>query len=144
MTNPEPQKRKPRKPTLKQQRFIDALPTAKSQTEAAVIAGYPKNAAKVRASENVSKSNLKPLIEAKQAEISKLSDWNASKLAQEFATNAELGRKLKQTSASNQAYENIGKIIGAYEKDNQQRAITLPPIILDEPQVEQGQIVKIA
>ena len=55
-------KKKKRKLTLKQRRFLKELPTAKSQTEAALKAGYSPSCAKEVGSENLSKSNVKEAL----------------------------------------------------------------------------------
>ena len=57
----------PRPLTLKQRRFVQELPLARSQTEAAIKAGYSPGAnATVRASELVRNSNVAPAIQAAQ------------------------------------------------------------------------------
>ena len=63
---PRPRSADPDGLTLRQRRFVQELPLAKSATEAAIKAGYANSseAAKVRASENVTKSNIAAAIQA--------------------------------------------------------------------------------
>jgi len=49
--------------TMKQKRFIKALPVAKSATEAAVMAGYSVNSARAIATENLAKPAIRQAIE---------------------------------------------------------------------------------
>lgn len=60
-------KRRSRPLTLRQQRFVDALPTANSQADAARIAGYSDSseAAKVRGSQLVTNGNVQAAIAAR-------------------------------------------------------------------------------
>jgi hypothetical protein len=66
--------RKPRKPTIRQQRFAEGLLQGKSGAQAARDAGYSKKNARVQASQNLTKLNIQRRIQERLSEARVSSD----------------------------------------------------------------------
>lgn len=100
--------------TLKQKRFVEALPTAKSQAEAARLAGYSdaSEAAKVRASELVTNSNVIQAIEAQNEKIQAENSITQAEIAKYHREAIELARVQSNSSALTQAAQNLAKLGG--------------------------------
>ena len=103
-----------RKPTLKQQRFAQLLPTAKSATQAAIAAGYSPTSARESACETLANSNVQPLIQAQQASLQAQAEITAVQIIRDLADDAQGARGANQWAASIRARELIGKQLGMF------------------------------
>ena len=98
------------------------MPRSPNATAAAVKAGYSPKGAKNRASENVAKSHLKPIIAAKQAKLDDEAMVDAIWIRKQLIENTQLAKQAGQYAASNGAVDMLSKHTGFYAQDNAQKA----------------------
>ena len=116
----------PRHLTLKQQRFVDALPTANSQAAAARIAGYSdaSEAAKVQASKLLTKTNVICAINANKLEKALSNQAHiAAAQALFIAKSGEISqamvtRAVGEGRDSQRAGERILETVGVLQKES--------------------------
>lgn len=134
--------------TDKQERFCQEYIIDFNGTQAAIRAGYSEATARSTASEYLAKPNIqKRLGEIKKAlsektELNQVWVLNRFKEISDRSMTAipvmifnpdtqqyeESGEYKYDSAGANKATENIGRIIGAYEKDNSQKVVQ-PPVI---------------
>lgn len=134
--------------TDKQERFCQEYIIDFNGTQAAIRAGYSEATARSTASEYLAKPNIqKRLGEIKKAlsektELNHVWVLNRFKEISDRSMTAipvmifnpdtqqyeESGEYKYDSAGANKATENIGRIIGAYEKDNSQKVVQ-PPVI---------------
>ena len=113
---PRASKPQNRRLTLKQQAFVDALPTAHSYTEAARIAGYADNgnsALRTQSSANMAKPDITAALSAQTRSLAERTGWTQERILKEWAADSVLARKLQQPGVSVRAVELIAKATGA-------------------------------
>ena len=129
--------------TDKQKRFCEEYIIDLNATQAAIRAGYSEKTARQTASENLSKPDIQDYISELKNKVSErlnLSvDWVVNRLKEisdkcmqaepvmvydpDTGTKVESGEYTFDSSGANKATELIGKHLGAFEKDNRQKAI---------------------
>jgi len=117
--------KKGKKLTLRQKRFLKALPSAKSATEAAILAGYSPKSARETASRLLNKNQL---IKEELKKSLKKANITLDNLAKDLriAISSGLGKRSTNTD-SIRAIELAYKLLGAIDKakDNYSYSYTL-------------------
>lgn len=104
--------------TDKQKRFCDEYLIDLNATQAAIRAGYkPDNANRV-GSENLTKLDIQDAIAEKQSEVRA-----RTSITVDFVVNGikEIAVEGEQENNRLKAFEMLGKHVGFYEKDNEQK-----------------------
>lgn len=120
-----------------QKQFCDEYLLDLNATQAAIRAGYSEKTARSQASVLLDNEELIEYISAKQKRISQKLDWSFEKVLLRFAEISDRCMQAEQVvdnegnptgewkfdaNAAIKSTENIGKHIGFYEKDNNQKA----------------------
>lgn len=118
------------------QRFADKYFETLNGKESAIYAGFAENSAKVQASQLLQREDIQEYLQKLRAEYSEKSgitkEWiiERFKLISERCVQAEpvydskgepTGEYRFDSSGANNATAHLGKIIGVFEKDNEQR-----------------------
>ena len=125
--------------TDQQKAFADQYCIHFNATKAAISAGYSKKTATVQASQLLTLDEIAKYIEDKQSIISKEAEVDAVWVRKRFKTISdrcmqevpvmihdgeqwvESGEYKFDSAGANKATEALGKIIGVFEKDNEQK-----------------------
>lgn len=132
--------------TDKQLRFCQEYVIDLNGTQAAIRAGYSAKTAGQIAEQNLKKLEIQTKVKELQVDISKRLTITADWVTQRFkeisdrCVQAEpvydsqgnpTGEYRFDSSGANKATEMLGKMIGVFEKDNSQKAVTMiPPTII--------------
>jgi phage terminase small subunit len=129
--------------TAQQKAFCDEYLIHFNATKAAITAGYSEKTARVQASQILALDEVSLYIADKLADISKQAEVDAVWVRKRFKTISdrcmqeipvmihdgegwvESGEYKFDSGGANKATEMLGKIIGVFEKDNEQSKITL-------------------
>ena len=103
--------------TLKQQRFVQALPTAKSAKAAAIDAGYAPERAVVTASENVRKCNVALAIAEEQAKVESQVQMTRQEWEKRLQREADGGNLDDPNNARITALRTLGEACGWLKRD---------------------------
>lgn len=131
--------------TSQQKQFADEYLVDLNATQAAIRAGYSPDAARSYASQLLDREEVAAYISEKQAKISGKLGWSYERVLLNFANVYErcmqgepvtdrdgnpTGEWKFEPMAALKANENIGKHIGFYEKDNdQKKSDVVTPVI---------------
>jgi phage terminase small subunit len=119
--------------TLKQKRFCELLPTAKSATQAAIDAGYSPKSAGESASENLKKSNVVEFLDKEEKNLKqafndfglnedylaknfkRVIDYNQEEIIElvGFGENAREVKKMRDAKVVSSTLVNVAKLSGA-------------------------------
>ena len=116
--------------TDKQQSFVDHYCTdaAFNASKAFIMAGYSKVGARQNASQLITKDYIRQAITKKKADLAVEIDITA-----EFVVNGlreiAVNTQKTQPAVSVRAYEQLGRHLGIYEKDNDQKRLTIVDIM---------------
>ena len=130
--------------TDQQRLFADQYLILNNGTKAAIAAGYSEKSARSQASQLLVVEEIEAYIEERRIEASKISLVDAAWVQTRFKDISdrcmtavpvmenvdgewvESGEYKFDSSGANKATENLGKIVGVYEKDNTQKAPPAP------------------
>lgn len=127
--------------TDQQKAFCDEYLKHFNATKAAIAVGYSEKSARSQASQILALDDVALYLEDRQSAISKEAEIDSVWVRKRFKTISdrcmqevpvmihdgekwvESGEYKFDSGGANKATENLGKIIGVFEKDNQQKAI---------------------
>ena len=127
----------------KQKRFADHYLVLNNGTKAAIAAGYSEKTARIKASQLLVLEDVELYIEERRKKISEVSLIDAAWVQNRFKDISdrcmtavpvmifdgtkmiESGEYKFDSSGANKATENLGKLIGAYVKDNEQKTVNV-------------------
>lgn len=133
--------------TDQQRLFADQYLILNNGTKAAIAAGYSEKSARSQASQLLVLEEVEAYVEERRKAASEISLVDAAWVQTRFKDISdrcmtavpvmenidgewvESGEYKFDSSGANKATENLGKIIGVYEKDNNQKPQLVPPII---------------
>lgn len=107
--------------TAKQSRFCEEYMVDLNGTQAAIRAGYSEASARQIADENLSKPVIRDKISALQAEKSNELGITSKWVMEQFKAIYERSVSIGELNAANKSVEMLGKMIGAFEVDNNQK-----------------------
>lgn len=131
--------------TDQQKAFADEYCKHFNATKAAISVGYSETSARSKASQMLAMDAIASYIEDKLSVISKEAEVDAIWVMKRFKTisdrcmqdvpvldgNGEpTGEYRFDSSGANKATECLGKIVGAFEKDNKQKAVDLSNAVI--------------
>lgn len=105
---------------LQQQKFADAYLSLNNGTKAAIAAGYSPKTARVKASQLLCIEEIETYIEQQRIKLSDEAIVDAKWVQERFKAISDKSFEVDDYSSSNKATEMLGKIIGVFEKDNNQ------------------------
>lgn len=140
--------------TPKQERFCQEYLIDLNATQAAIRAGYAEKTARNIACENLTKPNIQEYIQKLQEGIKKRNQISVDEIMQDLIEvknrcmqnvpvmyfdkidkewkqeGADIGEPLYKfdSQGATKALDLLGKIVGAYEKDNNQKVVNTTPI----------------
>ena len=116
--------------TAKQAKFCEEYMVDLNAMQAAIRAGYSKKTAKVIGCENLTKPNLAAKIAELKAGLSEKTGVDAEMITAEFKKIA-FGKVSKTRTNKNKisSLENLGKHVGYYKEDNEQKGLTITDIM---------------
>ena len=127
-TTPRAQKKsksgKPRelRITERERLFVAEFCSSLNKTQAAINAGYAEGSASIRANELVGKSYIQQLIEdefrSREERLRLTGDYVALQVHESFLRSVAKGKE----GAALKALDMLARMVGAYERDNAQRA----------------------
>lgn len=133
--------------TEQQKRFAEEYLKCNNGTKAAIIAGYSEHTARQQASQLLNLEEVESYLDERRKSISEKSLVDAAWVQIQLKTLAErcmqaepvlekidgewvpTGEYKFDSSGANKAIENLGKIVGVFEKDNKQKPASQPPVI---------------
>lgn len=125
--------------TEQQKRFAEEYLKCNNGTKAAIIAGYSEHTARQQASQILNLEEVESYLDERRKAISEKSLVDAAWVQLQLKTLAErcmqaepvlekidgewvpTGEYKFDSSGANKAIENLGKIVGVFEKDNKQK-----------------------
>jgi phage terminase small subunit len=148
--------------TDQQKKFADQYCKQHNATKAAISAGYSETSARSQASQLLALDEIALYIEHKLSAISKEAEVDATWVLKRFKTISDrcmqeepvldkegqlTGEYRFDSSGANNATAHLGKIIGVFEKDNEQSKINLsipapviyntaPPLASNENEID--------
>ena len=148
--------------TDQQKKFADQYCKKPNATKAAISAGYSETSARSQASQLLALDEIALYIEHKLSAISKEAEVDATWVLKRFKTISDrcmqeepvldkegqlTGEYRFDSSGANNATAHLGKIIGVFEKDNEQSKINLsipapviyntaPPLASNENEID--------
>ena len=107
----------------RQQRFVDEYLVDLNGQQAAIRAGYAPRSAVVTASRLLTRAKVREAIELGRRKLQERTEITAEWVIREIAANHQRALDLERPdiSASNKALDMLGRVVGVFEKDNQQR-----------------------
>jgi len=129
--------------TAQQRKFADEYLILNNGTKAAISAGYSKKSARSKASQLLVDEEIEKYIEERRSLISEKALVDAAWVQERFKAISDrcmavepvlvmgepTGEYKFDSAGANKATENLGKIIGVYEKDNKQKEVAIVPVI---------------
>ena len=112
-----PTPKDPDRLTLKQRRFAEALPTARSQADAARIAGYTEKSIRKVATTNLANSSIMAVVHQHLATAAEAAGVDAVYVLKGLKEHREEARAEKQYGPANTALELIGKHLRLFGED---------------------------
>lgn len=116
---------------LQHQKFADAYLRLNSGTKAAIEAGYSKKTARVKASQLLCIEEVELYIEQQRIKLSEDAIVDAKWVQTRFKDISDQAYEIKDYPSSNKATEQLGKIIGVYIKDNDQKKTNIQLMQID-------------
>lgn len=144
------------------QRFADKYFETLNGKESAIYAGFAENSAKVQASQLLQREDIQNYLQALRAEYAEKSGISKQWIIERFKTISDrciqeepvldkegqtVGEYRFDSAGANNATAHLGKIIGVFEKDNEQSKInisipapviynTAPPLANNENEID--------
>lgn len=102
--------------TYKQKRFIDEYLVDLNGAQAAIRAGYSKNAAKEQASRLLTNANIRTVLKERFQETEYRLQITRDDILRGLLSAAQMGKELGDPIAMISACKEIGRMLGYYEK----------------------------
>lgn len=111
--------------TDKQRRFVKEYLIDSNALQAALRAGYSQSTALKASAMLLKKPDVKMALDAERRNLEKKLDVTREKVVQEWASLAFADRKDIEMAGKTKALDALSRILGLYEKDNQQTTAAL-------------------
>lgn len=116
---------------LQHQKFADAYLKLNSGTKAAIQAGYSIKTARVKASQLLCIEEIENYIEEQRIKLSENAIVDAKWVQERFKDISDKSYEIDDFASSNKATEMLGKIIGVFTKDNEQKKTNIQLMQID-------------
>lgn len=130
--------------TIKQRLFCEEYVKSQNASQSAIIAGYPAKTARSAGNRLINQSNIKNYLSQLREEVISQKGVDIGWVMDKFITISErcmqevpvldkkgapTGEYQFDSSGANKAVEMIGKMLGAFERDNKQKTEAVTEVI---------------